>query len=170
MNCTYIRIEKSSHVLSRARNIGAYWAEQTFGKSDHVCFLDNDVYLMPGWLSKLVEVEAKTHVEILGGCQHPYHGTNRELEGGAVHLVDAVAGYSMFMTRQTWKTYGPFPHTAPGVCQGEDNALCREVWRCGGRVGYVNPPVLLHCGITNSEGKPAVGSEKFVRVPGVLYE
>ena len=31
-------------------------------------------------------------------------------------------------------------------------------------------PQIANCGITNSEGKPAIGSEQFPRVKGLIYE
>lgn len=170
-NATLLTINKSAHVLARGKNLGAFWSEQSFGRGEWLMLCDNDIAFFPGWLDRMLNVfkQMPTIPYIVGGNQHPYHKTNKDWE--IFHETDAVAGYSMFMNWTTWDSFGPFPRTgAPGVGQSEDFQLSRLIVDKGGTVGYVHPPVLAHCGITNTDGKPAVGAAEFVRVPGVLYE
>ena len=170
----FLRLSRSKGIVGLARNIGASVSEQYWGRGDFLCFLDNDVAITnPHWLELLAcSLELNQKVKILGGCQHPYHGTNQSLDayGASVHVTDAVAGYSLFMRWETWDKYGPFPANQPGIGASEDFALCRRVVDDGGLVGYINPPVLAHCGITNTDGKPATGADQFKRVEGLLYE
>jgi hypothetical protein len=56
------------------------------------------------------------------------------------------------------------------VGKSEDTIFSKNVVEAGGRVGYIQRPVLLHCGVTNSEGKPALGWELFIREPGIIFE
>lgn len=161
------------------KNSGAHWSQVGFGRGDFLCFIDNDIAFFPNWLGDLAYCynEDVTPNLILGGYRHPYHlpnaagklCTHRDRQFN-VQYTDAVAGYLHFMTWATWDKFGPYDANAKGVCQSEDHAICRRVVEDGGLVGYVHPPVIANCGITNSEGKPAVGSEAFPRIPGLIYE
>jgi hypothetical protein len=86
--------------------------------------------------------------------------------------TDAVAGYSMLMSWQTWDKYGPFDQHAVGVGQSEDFAVCQKVLKDGYRVGYVSPPVLTVTGLTNTLGGKVPGWEQLkALVPeGVIAE
>ena len=79
---------------------------------------------------------------------------------GALEETDAVAGYSMLMSWETWHKYGPYDQHAKGVGQSEDFAICQKVVKDGGRVGYVSPPVLTVCGLTNTLGEKVPGYEE----------
>jgi glycosyltransferase involved in cell wall biosynthesis len=174
-----------SRILGELRNLGAYWAAKRFRRGDRICFLDNDVAVFPGWLERMIRDSEITSLSsniaqlhcvgfgtVIGGCQHPFHKTNYRMTNSdrtAVNITDAVAGYSMLMSWATWDVFGPFDSNAPGIGQSEDYAFCQRVKAAGGIVGYSDPPVLSHCGITNSDGKPATGAEDFPRVPGLLY-
>lgn len=173
-------------ILGGLRNIGAWYSEKLFGRGDYLLFLDADIAVTdPRWLERMQW--ALQHLHIVGGQRHPYHGVNEHLIfppgkwlARADHLVatteqgyqvtDTVAGYSMMMTWDTYDRFGPFAEREKGVCKSEDHEFCRRVVDAGFKVGYVHPAALAHCGITNSEGNPAVGSELFERVPGLLYE
>jgi GT2 family glycosyltransferase len=144
-------------------------SEKVFGHSDWLCFLDNDVAVFEGWLSKAASLlDSEAIPMLLGGQRHPYHGVTHRLYG--VEEVDAVAGYSMFMSWDTWDRFGPFDANAKGIGQSEDWAFSQRVKKGGGIVGYIHPPVLAHCGLTNTDSKPATGHEAFERFPGLIYE
>ncbi len=153
-------------IVGKARNRGAASFEKDGFKivrdQDYLYFTDDDVFFLPGWPERMIEALEATGCSVLGGCQHPYHGTNRQHRAGnvVVNEVDAVAGYSMLMRWETFDKYGPFDETQPGVAKGEDNAFCERVKAGGGWVGYIDPPAVLHVGLTNSEGKPATGHEQ----------
>ncbi len=157
-------------IVGFLRNIGAAASERYFGRGEYLCFIDNDIAFRPNWLQKMI-FAAKSWTPcpfVLGGYQHPFHGTNKEYT--QVHETDAVAGYMHFTEWATWDGYGPYDQHAKGVCQSEDFAFCQKIAKDGGKVGYIHPPVILNCGITNSEGNPAVGSENFLRLDGYIYE
>ena len=184
-NAQMIVVGKSIGIVGFLRNIGAAASERYFGRGDYLCFIDNDIAFLPGWLDKitkakeLITINGEKGFALLGGYRHPFHGVNQTffLEGeyhGALNLrveeTDAVAGYMHFMSWATWDLYGPYDQHAKGVCQSEDWAFCRKIIEQRGHVGYVHPPVIANCGLTNSEGKPAIGHEAFWRVPGLIYE
>lgn len=155
------------------RNLGAWYSEQAFGRGDYLCFLDNDVYCKLKWLDRLIAASRSlTTPFLLGGCQHPYHGSNGgtyETSWGSARPVDAVAGYSMFMNWDTYGMCGPFVENQKGIGASEDFKFSQDVKKAGGMVAYIHPPCLLHCGITNSDGKPAVGADQFIREENVLF-
>lgn len=170
-NCRVIHLGASIGIVGFLRNVGASASERYFGRGEYVMFLDCDTALFPNWLQKMTFVMAQSQVKILGGHRHPFHGVNEtEHAFHSVELTDAVAGYSMMMTWETYDKYGPFSDNQKGVGASEDWAMCRKIVEAGGSVGYIHPPVLAHTGVTNTDGKPATGADSFRRVEGILYE
>lgn len=169
-NCRLIGLKQSIGIVGWLRNVGASASERYFGRGEWLCFIDNDIAFLPNWLPKMMSVMASldTVPHVLGGYRHPFHGLNAEHVGW--QETDAVAGYMHFMTWETWDKYGPYDQHAKGVCQSEDFAFCQKIVKDGGKVGYIHPPVILNCGLTNSQNEPAVGSEHFIRLPGYVYE
>lgn len=171
-NIKYLTANDERGCIGALRNVGAKTSEWTFGRGNYICFLDNDVYVMPNWIqalsSRLMDADLRYKAKVLGGNQHPYHGTNAD--HGGFHECDAVAGYSMFMSWATWDKYGMFDATQKGIGASEDWAFCQRVIADGGKVGYIHPAVLHHCGITGSNGNPATGAEAIVKAEGILYE
>lgn len=168
-NTTLVRVYNSKHCLGALKNLGVRHSELTFGCGKWLCILDNDVCVFGGWLQEL-KARLGGLAQLLGGVRHPHHGINKEYEGWIG--TDAVAGYCHFMYWSTWQTYGPYCADAPGIGQSEDFAFSREIVAgddAEGEVGYIDPPVMAHCGITNSNGEPIAGAELIERVPGVLY-
>lgn len=169
-----LRVLPRCRIIGALKNLGALWSEQHFGRGEWIMFCDDDLAFMPGWLDKFAYLETNLgEHELLGGCRHPYHGVNNKLtmtNGVSVEETDAVAGYCHFMCWSTWDEYGPYDATAKGTGQSEDFALCRKIVEDGGKVGYIYPPVMAHCGLTNSEGKPILGADLIEKVSGVLYE
>ena len=163
---TAIRVYNSRHCLGALKNLGVMHSELTFGRGDWLCVLDNDVCVFEGWL----DVLTKSLLDLTGSVRHPFHGVNGKIGNGHCwQLTDAVAGYCHFMTWETWCVNGPYVADASGIGQSEDYALSRKIVDNKGRVGYIDPPVMAHCGITNSKDEPIVGAELIERVPGVLY-
>lgn len=170
-NTTMLRVEYGTHHTSRLKNIGAWWAAEHFGRSNWIYFSDNDVYFLDEWLRKLIDLVARyPDFRVVGGQNHPYHHPIADA-GINAKEYSALAGTSMLMSERTWSELGPFRReTAPGVCQGEDWLFGESIKADGGRIGVIYPHVVIHTGVTNSEGKPAIGSELFQRVSGVIYE
>jgi len=166
-NTTLLEVSNSRHCLGALKNLGVRHSELTFGRGEFLCILDNDVCVFPGWLDTLNEDDPNgSEVVLLGGVRHPFHGVNKEHEGWVE--TDAVAGYCHHFPWGWWDTCGPYDANASGIGQSEDFAFCQRL-REYGPVGYCNPPVMAHCGITDSTGKPIAGAELIERVPGVLY-
>lgn len=172
-NMRVVHFPESIGIVGFLRNVGAWASERYFGRGEFLYFSDNDVAFFSGWLDKMTEVLScrdwiSGNVKLLGGYRHPFHGVNGSWP--QVELTDAVAGYSHLMRWSTWDKYGPYDQHAKGVCQSEDFAICQKIVKDGGKVGYIHPPVIANCGITNSEGKPAIGHEAFPRLPDLIYE
>jgi glycosyltransferase involved in cell wall biosynthesis len=171
-NCSVLRLQNSAHVLSRLKNIGVAWSEQEFGRGDYLYLSDNDVVYTPGWLTVLNALHKASFLEgfrLLGGQVHPFHkpinGTDSCPLGFACSATvlreyGVLDGPSWLMTWATWKDYGPFQRdTAPGVCQSEEYPFCKRITERA-RIGAVDPPVVHHVGLLNSDGKPAPGMEE----------
>ncbi len=168
-NGTILRISPSQHITGKARNLGIWWSEKYWGRGDWLALFDNDIYLKPQWLPQLIAtLQGYPDVKLIGGCRHEYHGVNEQRQG--FEETDAVAGNSHFMAWDTWDSFGPLDGHAAGTGQSEDHAFSRRIVESGSKVGYVWPPCLSVCGITNTEGKPATGWETFKREPGLVYE
>src|SRR5215471_1313947 len=148
-NVAMLRIENSQSVTGRARNLGVYWSEKTFGRGDWLYLSDNDVYFLPRWLDKLTAIlESGFKISLLGGWNHPFLNPTpyaklrtREtgLDGAELCTHDAIAGASQLMRWETWDKYGPLVANAPGTCQGEDWLFCQNIIKDGGKVGSIYP-------------------------------
>lgn len=177
-NCSVLYIANGNHVLAAAKNLGVQWSQARFGRGDYLLLLDNDCCFMPGWYNRMAAAVANSKwipPLVLGGARHPFHqpiSVNHSWmnnERGWIQ-VDAVAGTSQMMKWDTWDTYGPLEGNAPGTCQSEDFAFCQKITKAGRRVGYVNSPCILDCGITQTDGKPSPGADVKPRQTGVYFE
>lgn len=175
-NVASVRLPKSKGIVGFVRNLSIQVSEAYWGRGDYLYLSDNDVFFHPKWILRMIAAFKACEsqgLRVLGGVRHPYHGINSRLTNAGVQsvvLTDAVAGYSHLMRWETFDKYGPFDAHAQGVCQSEDFAFCQKIIQDGGKVGYLEVGCLYNCGLTNSEGKPAVGSEAFPRYEGILQE
>ncbi len=178
VNLSLVITDPACHVIGRLKNVGAYWSEKQFGRGEWLCFIDDDIAVRQNWLAVMIEqTELNNAVRITGGCRHPFHGVNQRVgspsflkDGPCIEITDAVAGYCHFMRWSTWDRFGPYDAHAKGTGQSEDFAICRKIVDAGGKVGYIHPPVMAHCGITDSNGKTILGAELIERVPNIIYE
>ena len=186
-NATSLRINKSEHVLGKAKNLGVFWSEQTFGFGDWLYISDNDVYFTPGWLKTLTDIAEATEkygFKLWGGQIHPYHHSV-DLTTDSLFLENLVTpnhklleyqvldGPSWLMRWKTWMDSHKLPtNTTPGTCKGEDAEFCQYLTDTGGRIGVIHPFVVYHTGLTNTAGEDAPGrrEREAQRVRGVLYE
>lgn len=167
-NVALLRNETSKGITGQVRNLGVYWSERYFGRGSQLCLCDNDVAFLPKWASRMITA-LYGRIWLVGGQRHPYHGVNKS--DPPMQLTDAVAGYCQMMDWHAWDAAGPLDAHAPGVCQSEDFVFCRKiVEQHSGYVGYIDPPAVIHTGITRTDGSPAVGAEAMERISGVLYE
>ncbi len=169
-NATLIRLETSAHVLARAKNIGVAWSEQTFGRRDWLYISDSDVYFMPNWLEKLTIFATMTEGDdfrLWGGQVHPYH---HPIPNSAWNDYFVLDGPSWLLRWHMWTPMDP--SCAPGTCKGEDGSWCDRLRLSGGRIGVVDPHVVIHTGLTNTAGEDAPGRKaRESMIPeGVLAE
>lgn len=174
---TFLHLDKRVGV-GGAKNFGAkYLNEDMVHRSELLCFLDDDMYLLPEWDKKLEWLSHQKFVTQLGGWRHPFHQLNNRhlitradgesfkiFESGDtdsptihIHKVDAVTGNCFAIHWRDWLRYGPFDANALGPGQSEDFALSQRIRAGGGMVATIDPPVAIHCGLVNSAGEPATG-------------
>jgi GT2 family glycosyltransferase len=162
-----------------ARNIVVERSRIFFSVGDYLYLSDNDVFFYTGWLEVLIqcyELAWQHGYRVLGGYNHPYHQPVSLLplhNGFQVKEVHALALQSMLMRWEVWDKYGPFCSTPVGkVCQSEDVDFTNKIKADGGRIGVVDPPLLVNTGITNSFGEKIPGWEmvKAQAPKGVIVE
>ena len=161
-----------------ARNIGIKKAEQ-WGRGDALVLMDNDCVVLPQWDEKLLiaweEVAKPNDFMALGGYCHPFqqrgasYGTSQV---GIARELQALGLLSWLMDWSTWDQHGPF-ESAARINGSEDWAMSQKIRKAGGRVGVLDPAVVINCGVTSSDGKPCPGAELLYQqnIPaGVLLE
>lgn len=150
-------------------------------KKKYIYHSDNDVFFVPGWLEKLIEVYNLLDafdVKLLGGGCHKYLQNNEQIlihqTQDIVGIKDAVSGYSQFMSWTIWEKFGPFDEGSKGleekIAGSEDWAFCQKLIQAGLKVGSLENEVVYHTGRTNTYGKPATGSETIVNKEGVMVK
>ena len=168
--------------------------------SDNDVFFSKDIG--SDWLTALTGVAMTTEPEgfrLWGGQIHPFH---QPINASVSHPDNPcewtehsiLDGPSWLMRWPTWDLYGPFPRTtAPGACQSEEYPFCQRLtmpvaphpkhWKYidenigvttlgGGRIGVIHPHVVIHTGLSQTDGKPAPGYAERLKTipPGVLAE
>lgn len=166
-----------------ARNQVINNVETVFGRAELLYLGDSDCYHTPRWLDLLCELWPQAYAEgfrVIGGYQHPFNRTSlgawpqySEVMGRTmvVHETLAVATQSWLMDWETWDKYGPFAE-APGVRQSEDVDMCKRIRADGDKVGYVWPPCVLNCSLTDTFGAEVPGAEllRGEMQEGIVYE
>lgn len=157
-----------------ARNIGIRKAD-AWGRGDALYLCDNDCYFLPGWDMQLLgawAVAKKSGFMALGGYCHPFQQRGARYADGAVQEIEALGLLSWLMDWSTWDQHGAFD-AAVKINGSEDWNYCQRIRKAGGRVGVLEPAVVVNCGVTSSDGKPCPGSELLYQqeIPaGVLLE
>ncbi len=197
-NFALVEVENSGHVLAQLKNLAVGWSSQRFGRGDWLHLGDSDVFFMPGWMEKLTTFAQQSEdfgFRLWGGQLHPFHKTLDRVLGspGGVDGMDEAEildGPSWLMRWKTWNEVGPFSRrNEPGPCRSEEYPFCQRLTApinggsyrdrerngstCGGgRIGVISPHVVIHTGLTNSDGKDAPGrKEREAMIPeGVLAE
>ncbi len=187
-NFALLEVSNSGHVLAQLKNLAVGWSSQRFGRGDWLYISDGDVFFMPGWLEKLTKVAEFTEFQGIGfrlwGGQihpfhHPLHGTNptdwSQDEVCSIVCSEHVIldGPSWLMRWKTWGEVGPFSRkNNPGACQSEEFPFCERLIKSGGRIGVIQPHVVIHTGLTQTNGADAPGrKEREAMIPeGVLAE
>jgi glycosyltransferase involved in cell wall biosynthesis len=179
-NCSLITLENSQHVLARAKNIGVAWSEQEFDQGDWLYLSDSDVWFAPRWLESLLAEAVPSepvNFRLWGGQIHPFHkssiGICHNGHPPGMYEHEILDGPSWLMRWTTWTMLGGLERTcAPGACQSEEYKFCSDLRSDGGRIGVIHPHVVVHTGLTQTDGKLAPGAaERRAMIPeGVLAE
>ena len=144
---------------SRCRNIGASSVPK-YRRGQYVMFVDDDVYMCPGWDERLLEAMSHLH-PIVSGHAHPYNHTVLE-SYPRVYRTTVLSTVHMFMAWETWDEIGWF--TEPGGPGGsEDVDWCKRADNLGFNLYVTKPHCVIHAGLTNSKGEKIVGYEQMVK-------
>lgn len=165
-------INRQRYGASASRNIGA-GSIPKYRRQKYVMFLDDDVYMCPGWDAKLLELATVKARCIISGYSHPYNIAEKVREHTATSFTNprwvtlefgvplVVSTVCMMMPREIWDDVGPFDE--PGGPGGsEDYALCMKAKAKGYGFAITEPQCVIHCGLTSSSGKQIVGFDQMV--------
>ena len=155
-----------------ARNIGIKKSEQ-WGRGDALYLCDNDCYFTSAWDAALLfsfKLAQRHNFMAVGGYCHPFQQRGKEF--GPVREIEALGLLSWLMDWSTWDALGQFD-PAVKVNGSEDWNYSQRIRKAGGRVGVLEPAVVINCGVTSSDGKPCPGAATLYsqEIPlGVLLE
>lgn len=162
---------------SASRNIGASSIPK-YRRQEYVMFLDDDVYMCPGWDEKLMELAAYCDRSIISGYCHPYN----QMEGRLLRPVSTPVEHSvhygvplvissvcMLMPWDIWDDVGFFQE--PGGPGGsEDYDYCMRAKAKGYGFAVTEPQCVIHTGLTSSSGKRIVGYDEMAQQNERLIE
>jgi len=133
-----------------------------------VMFVDDDVYMCPGWDERLVEVYNQTNSlnkhgikSIISGHAHPYNHTVVEDWKNFIKTT-VLSTVHLFMDWDVWDTVGFFAE--PGGPGGsEDVDYCKRATNQEMHLIVTKPQCVIHAGMTNSKGERIVGYEQVAK-------
>jgi len=145
---------------SICRNLGMEIAKRKGYK--YVYHTDNDMYFLPGWLEKCIDLKENQgykNLTIIGPYCHPFLQENGDLmeKQDDFYTIDANSGNSWFMKTKDYMHYGLIEHE--GIMNSEDWEMCQRIRKDGKLCVALREKLVLHCGITNSRGEPSVGAD-----------
>lgn len=132
------------------------------GAGDMIYFMDADVYFTKGWLDKMLGYyqEYGNEFKIIGGGIHPYLQPRANEGHSDITSHDAVSGWSWLLSHDTWDKYGKLADNSLGTGKSEDWEYCQRVRNEGFKVGCVQPQIIAHTGMTNTEGEDIGGRKE----------
>ena len=146
-----------SHGASAARNIGAA-SIRKHTRQRHVMFLDDDVWMAPGWDDRLGTLLNYQRTSICSPYGHPF---NQEEEIPGITYARfplVISSVAMAMSWEAFDRFGPWDEPGgPGA--SEDYALCMRAKAADYGFASTYPHACLHTGLTNSKGEPIVGAD-----------
>jgi glycosyltransferase involved in cell wall biosynthesis len=146
---------------SICRNLGMEIAARKRYK--YVYHSDNDMYFLPGWLEKCIDLKENQgykNLTIIGPYCHPFLQENNDIldnKSEDFYTVDANSGNSWFIETKDYMHYGLIEHE--GIMNSEDWEMCQRIRKDGKLCVALREKLVLHCGITNSRGEPSVGAD-----------
>jgi len=154
---------------SACRNIGASSIPK-YRRGQYVMFIDDDVYMCPGWDEKLIDAYERTNGpavrSIISGHAHPYnHTVLATLRGFNDHqnLVQTtvLSTVHIFMDWKVWDGIGYWIEPG-GPAGSEDVDYCKRAQSLGIGLVVTDPHCVIHTGLTSSRGHPIVGHDLMV--------
>jgi len=142
---------------SASRNIGAS-SIPTYRRQHHVMFIDDDVYMLPGWDTTLMEVSKELPDSVISGHAHPFNQPYGQYKAGdwVVDAAGVLSTVHLMMPWAIWDSVGYFME--PGGPGGsEDVEWCARAIDKGYGLAVTSPQCVVHCGLTSSSGQQIVG-------------
>lgn len=169
----YVTMHRSMSRLGvgGAKNKGVE-IHKELGRGDFLYLLDADTYFMNGWLDRLLgyHEEYGNEFKIIGGGIHPYLQPIAGEGDPNISSHDAVSGWSWSLNYDTWDKYGKLADNALGTGQSEDWEYCQRIRNAGFKVGCIQPQMVIHTGMTNTEGKEIPGKKESVDLANSIKE
>lgn len=151
---------------SAARNIGASSIPK-YRRQHYLMFTDDDAFFAKEWDEKLLDL-ADHHggMSIVSGHAHPFNHAESKYEphnmlNGCISYGQplVISSVNMLMSWDLWDEVGFFAE--PGGAGGsEDYDYCMRAKAKGYGFAVTEPQVVLHTGITSSNGRPIVGQKE----------
>jgi hypothetical protein len=164
-------IQLEAQGASAARNTGV-GSIPNYRRRKHVMFLDDDVYMCPGWDRMLGAIMDCLPYTAVSGHAHPF---NREEPGSyqvtgsqfRFKATSVLSTVNIAMPWSVWDKVGYF--TEPGGPGGsEDVDWCKRATDKGYGLAVTDPQCVIHCGLTSSSGKQIVGYDLMTKQNGEL--
>ena len=124
-------------------------------EAKYVYFSDNDVYFEKNWDLKLMKVlETFPDIGVVGGRHHPHHVIfdKFKFEEDEILICEQQAGYSMMLRQEDYKAIGGYEVSDRTKDGGEDTLVCDMIKAKGMKIASIEPPIIIHCGMTNYRG------------------
>lgn len=160
---------RTSQGASASRNIGAASIPK-YRRHKHVMFIDDDVYMLPGWDQRIEETldraRCREITAVISGHAHPFNKAlfRVELSFGPDLFVDVAPVLStvhLAMPWSIWDDVGEF--IEPGGPGGsEDVHWCARAEKRGYGLAVTHPMCVVHCGLTSTSGKQIVGYDQMM--------
>lgn len=166
---------------SAARNIGASSIPK-YRRGEYVMFCDDDCYFAPSWDEKLLALASRLTKSIISGHAHPYNGSElmsahvpypnyTDMTPQSIDFAEplVISTVNMLMPWSLWDDVGFF--VEPGGAGGsEDYDYCMRAKAKDYGFGVTEPQIVLHTGITSSNGRPIVGQKEVIENNRKLIE
>ena len=146
---------------SASRNIGASSIPK-YKRQKHVCFLDDDVYMCPGWDKKIEAALDWLHKCAISGHAHPFNQSSNKYQNGKVGVESAgvLSTVNIACSWEMWDDVGYF--IEPGGPGGsEDVEWCKRAVDKGYGLAVTDPQCIIHTGLASSSGKDIIGRDLF---------
>ena len=121
---------------------------------DYIVSVDDDVYLRPGWLEKLIEAHEKNpDIWALSACSYSIHHTLLA-EREDILVTDGFLGACCSIKKDYFQTYSKIPETRVW-----DRAITMKLKERNQQVGRLKDDTyVIHCGIKRHDGFAYTGA------------